>query len=98
MVGAGIFVLPAQVAGILGPAALSAYVAAGLAVVFIARHRENALSIQCRHNLKQIGEAFRAYHDASSVDKTSKRLPPASIAQNTRTPVTNRAKNIVQGP
>jgi APA family basic amino acid/polyamine antiporter len=32
MVGAGIFVLPAQVAGILGPAALSAYVMAGLAV------------------------------------------------------------------
>jgi Protein of unknown function (DUF1559) len=54
--------------------------AAGLAVVFIARHRENALSMQCRHNLKQIGEAFRAYHDASSVDKTSKRLPPARIA------------------
>ena len=35
MVGAGIFVLPAQVAGILGPAALSAYVAAGLAVGLI---------------------------------------------------------------
>ncbi len=32
MVGAGIFVLPAQVAGILGPAALSAYVIAGLAM------------------------------------------------------------------
>src|SRR5437016_2163654 len=32
MVGSGIFVLPAQVAGILGPAALSAYVMAGLAV------------------------------------------------------------------
>jgi APA family basic amino acid/polyamine antiporter len=35
MVGAGIFVLPAQVAGILGPAALSAYVVAGLAVGLI---------------------------------------------------------------
>jgi len=35
MVGAGIFVLPAQVAGILGPAALSAYVIAGLAVALI---------------------------------------------------------------
>ena len=35
MVGAGIFVLPAQVAGILGPAALSAYVIAGLAVGMI---------------------------------------------------------------
>jgi basic amino acid/polyamine antiporter, APA family len=35
MVGAGIFVLPAQVAGILGPAALSAFVVAGLAVGLI---------------------------------------------------------------
>jgi amino acid transporter len=35
MVGAGIFVLPAQVASILGPAALSAYVVAGLAVGLI---------------------------------------------------------------
>ncbi|HTD43353.1 MAG TPA: amino acid permease [Bryobacteraceae bacterium] len=35
MVGAGIFVLPAQVAGILGPAALSAYVVAGFAVGLI---------------------------------------------------------------
>src|SRR5437870_1504973 len=32
MVGSGIFVLPAQVARILGPAALSAYLIAGLAV------------------------------------------------------------------
>ena len=35
MVGAGIFVLPAQVANILGPAALSAYVVAGFAVGLI---------------------------------------------------------------
>jgi basic amino acid/polyamine antiporter, APA family len=35
MVGAGIFVLPAQVAGILGPAALSAYVIAGVAVALV---------------------------------------------------------------
>ena len=35
MVGSGIFVLPAQVAGILGPAALSAYIIAGLAVGLI---------------------------------------------------------------
>lgn len=35
MVGSGIFVLPAQVAGILGPAALSAYLIAGLAVGLI---------------------------------------------------------------
>jgi len=35
MVGSGIFVLPAQVAAILGPAALSAYLLAGLAVGLI---------------------------------------------------------------
>ena len=35
IVGAGIFVLPAQVSGLLGPAALSAYVMAGLAVGLI---------------------------------------------------------------
>src|SRR5712692_5671587 len=35
MVGSGIFVLPAQVAGILGPAALSAYLIAGLAAGLI---------------------------------------------------------------
>ena len=35
MVGAGIFVLPAQVAGILGSSALSAYIIAGLAVALI---------------------------------------------------------------
>lgn len=35
MVGAGIFVLPAQVAGILGPASLLAYVVAGLAAGLI---------------------------------------------------------------
>lgn len=35
MVGSGIFVLPAQVAKILGPAALSAYLAAGLAAGLI---------------------------------------------------------------
>src|SRR5436853_3875939 len=35
MVGSGIFVLPAQVAGILGPAALSAYALAGLAVALV---------------------------------------------------------------
>src|SRR5215212_9568620 len=35
MVGSGIFVLPAQVAAILGPAALSAYVLAGLSVALV---------------------------------------------------------------
>src|ERR1700686_3913302 len=35
MVGSGIFVLPAQVAKILGPASLSAYLAAGLATALI---------------------------------------------------------------
>lgn len=35
MVGSGIFVLPAQVAGLLGPAGLSAYLAAGLAAGLI---------------------------------------------------------------
>jgi len=35
MVGSGIFVLPAQVAQLLGPAGLSAYVAAGLAAALI---------------------------------------------------------------
>jgi hypothetical protein len=54
--------------------------AVGLTVVLIARHRENAQKMQCRNNLRVIGQAFHAYHDASSADKALKRLPPARIA------------------
>jgi type II secretory pathway pseudopilin PulG len=55
--------------------------ALGLMVVLIARHRENAQRLQCKNNLRLIGLAFQAYHDASSADKAHKRLPPSRIAE-----------------
>ena len=55
--------------------------ALGLMVVLIARHRENAQRMQCKNNLRLIGQAFQAYHDASSADKALKRLPPSHIAE-----------------
>ena len=54
--------------------------AVGLTVVLIARHRENAQKMQCRNNLRVIGQAFHAYHAASAADKDLMRLPPARIA------------------
>ena len=48
--------------------------------MLLARHRENALRAHCQNNLRQIGQAIRAYHDASAVDKPRKRLPPSRIA------------------
>src|SRR4051812_25954969 len=54
--------------------------AAGFGVMFIARHRENALRMQCLNNLRHLGIAFNAYQDASSTIKALKRLPPSRIA------------------
>jgi hypothetical protein len=54
--------------------------AIGLVAMMIARQRENALRVQCRNNLKLLGEAFQRYHDVSSADKALKRLPPSRIA------------------
>jgi len=54
--------------------------AVGLAVMVIARTREAALREQCKNNLRMLGEAFRAYHDASSAETSLQRLPPARIA------------------
>jgi type II secretory pathway pseudopilin PulG len=53
---------------------------AGLAVMLLARHRENAQQVQCRNNLRAIGKAFHAYHDASSANERLRYLPPARIA------------------
>jgi hypothetical protein len=54
---------------------------AGVLLVVIARHRELAQRVQCKNNLKVIGEAMRAYHDASAGDDKLKRLPPSQIAE-----------------
>src|SRR5262245_50275606 len=54
---------------------------AGLAVMLLTRHRENAQQVQCRNNLRAIGEAFHAYHDASSAKEHLRHLPPARIAE-----------------
>jgi hypothetical protein len=53
-------------------ALVAALFAIGLVAMMIARQRENALRVQCRNNLKLLGEAFHRYQDAS--------LPPARIA------------------
>lgn len=61
-------------------ALVAAIFVVGLVAMMVARQRENAVRVQCRNNLKMLGEAFRKYHDASSADKKLKRLPPARIA------------------
>src|SRR5438046_2161089 len=55
-------------------------VAVGLGVMLLSRHRENSHQAQCRNNLRVIGKAFHAYHDASSANEASRFLPPARIA------------------
>jgi Protein of unknown function (DUF1559) len=54
--------------------------AIGLAVMLLARHRENAQREQCKLNLKRIGEAFRHYHDNSAVAERARFLPPSRLA------------------
>ena len=54
--------------------------ALGLAVMLIARHRENAQRMQCTLNLKVMGDAFHAYHTVSSPDEARRYLPPSRIA------------------
>lgn len=55
--------------------------ALGLGVVLLGHHRENAQVMQCKLNLKMIGDAIHGYQDASALDKTSKYLPPSRIAE-----------------
>lgn len=52
----------------------------GLVVLLVARTRESAQTLQCRNNLREIGKAFHAYHDASSVDEYLRSLPPSRLA------------------
>ena len=54
--------------------------AAGLVVMFLARHRENSQRVACSNNLRVIGQALHAYHEASAGDDKLKYLPPARIA------------------
>jgi len=49
--------------------------------MLLARHRENAQQVQCRNNLKRIGEAFQSYHDLSAANKASRYLPPSRLAE-----------------
>lgn len=57
-----------------------AVVATGVAIVLIARQRENGQRAQCMNNLRVIGNAVHAYHTASSADKDARMLPPSRIA------------------
>ena len=54
--------------------------AVGIVVMLLARQRENGQRAQCMNNLRLIGLAVHAYHDASSGDKGLKRLPPSRLA------------------
>jgi len=49
-------------------------------LILLARHRESAQVMQCKMNLKVIGEAVHGYQEGSSLDKTLKHLPPSRIA------------------
>ncbi len=69
----GITVIEVLVALVIGLLAL------GLFVMLLARHRENALRVQCKNNLKLIGDAFQQYHDSGG-NLAHKRLPPSRIA------------------
>ena len=55
-------------------------VGAGLGVMLLARHRDNAQRAHCQNNLRLIGNAFRAYHMNSSADEKARVLPPSCIA------------------
>ncbi len=59
--------------------AIAAFVV-GVGVMLLARVRESAQQAQCRNNLRVIGQAFTAYHDASAADKAARFLPPARLA------------------
>ena len=54
--------------------------AVGVVAMILARHRDNAQRAQCVNNLRKIGQAVHAYHDASSADKDLRTLPPSRLA------------------
>jgi hypothetical protein len=56
-------------------------ITAGLAVMLVARHRDNSQQVQCRNNLRAMGKAIHTYHDASSANEHLRRLPPSRIAE-----------------
>jgi type II secretory pathway pseudopilin PulG len=70
--------------------------AAGLGIVRLARFREDAQQVQCRNNLRAIGKAFHAYHDASSANERLRYLPPARIADGYATWAVLLAPHLVQ--
>ena len=51
-----------------------------LAIMLLARHRENAQQVQCRNNLRMIGKAFHEYHAASAANEGARILPPSRMA------------------
>jgi len=54
--------------------------ALGFGAMFLARHRENSQRVACINNLRVIGQAIHAYHEASAGDEKNRFLPPARIA------------------
>jgi hypothetical protein len=54
--------------------------AAGMGIMWIAKRREEANRAHCVNNLRQIGEAIRAYHTMSSADENGRTLPPSYLA------------------
>ncbi len=78
-------------------ALVAALFAVGLVAMMISRQRENALRVQCRNNLKLLGEAFRRYHDASAADPALQRLPPARIADGYATWAVLLAPHLTKG-
>jgi hypothetical protein len=55
-------------------------VVGGLVAMMIARHRENSQRLACINNLRVIGQAIHAYHEASAAGEKKRYLPPSHIA------------------
>lgn len=48
--------------------------------MLLAQHRENSQRVACINNLRVIGQAIYAYHEASAGDEKRRYLPPSHIA------------------
>jgi prepilin-type processing-associated H-X9-DG protein len=60
-------------------AAFLCLIAAGFVAMLLARHRENSQRVACINNLRVIGQAIYAFHEASGADEKSRYFPPARI-------------------